>query len=58
MFAISVMSSSVQGVFFLIAVVCFVAAGLSFAPGKTNLIGIGLAFATFVYMWNAFAMAG
>lgn len=57
MFAISTMSSSVQGIFFLIAVVLFVAAGLSITPGKKNLIGFGLAFFVFVFMWNAFAAA-
>ena len=55
MFAISTMSSSVQGIFFLIAVALFVAAGLSITPGKKNLIGFGLAFFVFVFMWNAFA---
>lgn len=48
------MSSSVQGLFFLIAVALFVAAGLSITPGKKNLIGSGLAFFMFVFMWNAF----
>lgn len=57
MFAISTMSSSVQGIFFLIAVVLFVAAGLAITPGKKNLIGFGLAFFVFVFMWNAFAAA-
>lgn len=57
MSAISTMSSSVQGIFFLIAVALFVAAGLSITPGKKNLIGFGLAFFVFVFMWNAFAAA-
>jgi hypothetical protein len=57
MFALSTMSSSVQGIFFLIAVVLFVAAGLSFTPGNKNLIGFGLAFFVFVFMWNALAAA-
>ncbi len=55
MFAISTMSSNLQGVFFLIAVVLFVAAGLSIAPGKKNLMAFGLASFVFVFMWNAFA---
>jgi hypothetical protein len=33
----------------------FVAAGLSITPGEKNLIGFGLAFFVFVFMWNAFA---
>ena len=57
MFALGTMSPSVQGVFFLIAVVLFVAAGLSITPGKKNLIGFGLACFAFVFMWNAFAAA-
>ncbi len=57
MFAISTMSASVQGIFFLIAVALFVAAGFSITPGKKNLIGFGLAFFVFVFMWNAFAAA-
>lgn len=55
MFAINTMSSSVQGIFFLIAFALFVAAGLSITPGKKNLLGFGLAFYVFVFMWNAFA---
>ena len=55
MFAISTMSSSVQGIFFLISLALFVAAGLSITPGKKNLLGFGLAFYVFVFMWNAFA---
>lgn len=57
MYAISTMSASVQGIFFLIAVVLFVAAGFSISPGKGNLMGLGLAFFAFVFMWNAFAAA-
>lgn len=57
MFAISAMSPTVQGVFFLISVVCFVAAGLLVLPGKKNLTAFGLAFFVFVFMWNAFAAA-
>ncbi len=55
MLAISAMSSTMQGIFFLLAVACFVAAGFSILPGKKNLMAIGLAFYVFVYMWNAFA---
>ena len=56
-YAISTMSSSVQGIFFLIAVALFMAAGLSIFPGKKNLMAFGLAFFVFVFMWNAFAAA-
>ncbi len=57
MLAISLMSNAVQGIFFLVAVVCFVLAGFSILPGKLNLIGFGLAAYSFVFMWNAFAAA-
>ncbi len=55
MLAISAMSSTVQGIFFLLALACFVAAGFSILPGKKNLMAFGLAFYVFVFMWNAFA---
>ncbi len=57
MLAISAMSSTVQGIFFLLALACFVAAGFSILPGKKNLMAFGLAFYVFVSMWNAFAAA-
>jgi hypothetical protein len=51
------MDPTVQGIFFLIAVVLFVLAAFTYiVPAvKVNLIALGLAFATFVFMWNAFA---
>lgn len=52
--ALSTMDPTVQGIFFLIAVVLFVAAGFLVIP-KVQLIAIGLAFFAFVFMWNAFA---
>ena len=57
MLAISTMSPTVQGIFFLIAVVLFVLGATSFLPGKANLVAAGLAFFAFVFMWNAFALA-
>ena len=55
--ATSQMDPTVQGIFFLIAVVLFVLAAFTYiVPAvKVNLIALGLAFATFVFMWNAFA---
>jgi len=55
MLAISALSSTMQGLFFLLALACFVAAGFSLLPGKKNLMAFGLAFYVFVFMWNAFA---
>ena len=55
MLAISTMSPTVQGIFFLVAVVLFALGAASFLPGKANLVAAGLAFFAFVFMWNAFA---
>ncbi len=56
MIALSQMDPTVQGIFFLVAVVLFVIAAFSYVvPAiKVNLIALGLAFFAFVFMWNAF----
>lgn len=46
-----------QGILFLIAVVCFVLAMIWPDFTRPNLVAAGLAFATFVFMYNAFAAA-
>ena len=56
MVAIETMSAELQGILFLIAVVCF-ALGAFSVLGKKNLMSVGLAFFAFVFMWNAFAQA-
>ena len=57
MIALNTMDPTLQGIFFLVAVVLFVIAAFSYAiPAvKVNLIALGLAFFAFVFMWNAFA---
>lgn len=57
MIALSTMDPTIQGIFFLVAVVLFVIAAFAYAfPAvKINLIALGLAFTVFVFMWNAFA---
>lgn len=55
MLAVSTMDPTVQGIFFLVAVVLFALGALSLLPGKTNLVAAGLAVFAFVFMWNAFA---
>lgn len=55
MLAVSTMSPTVQGIFYLVAVVLFALGGVSILPGKANLVAAGLAFFAFVFMWNAFA---
>lgn len=54
--AIEQMDPVVQGIFFLVAVVCFVIAALRWVAFPF-LIAVGLAFFTAVFMWNAFAAA-
>ena len=54
MLAFSQMDPTVQGILFLIAVVLFVLAAVG-VVGRWNLVAAGLAFAFFVFMWNAFA---
>lgn len=58
--AISTMSAGVQAVFFGIAVVAFVLAAISASTERVRLtgielVGLGLAFATFVFFWNSLA---
>lgn len=55
--AISTMSPTVQGIFYLIAVVLFVLAALAVVAGRSNLVAAGLAFTVFVFCWQAFAAA-
>jgi hypothetical protein len=50
------MDPTVQGIFFLVAVVCFVIAAILARPAIwAALIAAGLAAATFVLCWQAFA---
>ncbi len=54
--ALSTMSFTVQAIFFGIAVVCFVVAALRVAF-RLELVALGLAFAFFVFFYNALALA-
>lgn len=57
--ALSAMDPTVQGIFFLVAVVLFVIAAVIARPAFwACLVAAGLAFFSFVFMWNAFAAAG
>ena len=50
----------VQGIFFLVALVCFILAAVSgwrTISWGGGLVALGLAFFTFPFMWNAFAQA-
>jgi hypothetical protein len=57
MLALSALSASAQAIFFTVAVVAFVLAGLGQAVfgEKISLVGIGLAAYVFVAAWNAWA---
>lgn len=53
--AISALDPTVQGIFFLVAVVLFILAAIGVAVDRVNLVAAGLAFFAFVFMWQAFA---
>ena len=55
--AISSMGATPTAIFYIVAVVLFVVAGIGLKLGKEglNLIGLGLAAAFFVSAWNALA---
>jgi len=55
MLAMSPMDPTIQGLFFLAAVICFALSFIAFSWGRYNLIGLGLALFAFPFMWNAFA---
>jgi high-affinity Fe2+/Pb2+ permease len=57
MLAISVMSATPTAIFYIVAVVLFILAGIGFKPAgdRVHLVGLGLAAAFFVVMWNALA---
>jgi hypothetical protein len=52
------MDPALQGVFFLIAVIVFIIAAVLARPALwACLVAIGLASATIVFCWNAFALS-
>jgi hypothetical protein len=57
MFAISTMGATPTAIFYIVAVVLFILAGIGFKPAgdRVHLVGLGLAAAFFVVMWNALA---
>jgi hypothetical protein len=58
MLAMSVMDPTVKGIFFLIAVVCFVLSGVALVRSeRVSLVAVGLAFFAFPFMWDAFAVS-
>jgi hypothetical protein len=57
MLAINTMGTTPTAIFYVVAVVLFVLAGIGFKPAgdRVHLVGLGLAAAFFVTMWNALA---
>lgn len=53
-----VMSATVQGIFYTLAVICFIVAAVAAErTARVNLVAAGLAFFAFVSAWNAWALA-
>jgi hypothetical protein len=59
MLAISVMGATARAIFYIIAVILFVLAGVGFKPPgeRASLVGLGLAAAFFPVMWDSIALA-
>jgi hypothetical protein len=59
MLAISLMGATAQAIFYVVAVIFFVLAGVGFKPpgDRLNLVGLGLAAAFFPIMWDRIALA-
>lgn len=57
MLAISVMGATPRAIFYIVAVVLFILAGIGFKPvgDRVHLVGLGLAAAFFPIMWDALA---
>jgi hypothetical protein len=57
MLAISLMSATPRAIFYIVAVVLFILAGIGFKPvgDRVHLVGLGLAAAFFPTMWDALA---
>jgi hypothetical protein len=57
MLAISVMGATPRAIFYIVAVVLFILAGIGFKPvgDRVHLVGLGLAVAFFPIMWDALA---
>lgn len=53
--ALAAMPQGLVVICFLAALVCFLIAAFAVAVGKLNLIGLGLAFCAFVWLWSAAA---
>jgi len=59
MFALGIMSATPTAIFYSIAVILFVLAGIGFKPAgdRVHLVGLGLAAFVFVMAWNAWAIS-
>jgi ABC-type dipeptide/oligopeptide/nickel transport system permease component len=58
MLALDALSAEVTAIFYILAVVAFVLAGMNWSRwGDSNLVAIGLALYVFPQAWNALAAA-
>jgi hypothetical protein len=57
MLAIGIMSATPRAIFYVVAVLLFILAGIGSkqAGDRVNLVGLGLAAAFFPFMWDALA---
>jgi hypothetical protein len=58
MLAVDLMGATPRFIFYLVAVVLFILAGIGFKPAgdRIHLVGLGLAAAFFPVMWDALAL--
>jgi hypothetical protein len=58
MLLVDVMSATPRFIFYLVAVILFILAGIGFKPvgDRVHLVGLGLAAAFFPIMWDALAL--
>lgn len=54
-YAVAGLDPTLRMIFFAIALVLFAVAGTGYSWGKVHLIGLGLAFFTFPFFWDALA---
>jgi hypothetical protein len=54
-YAVGVLDPTLRMIFFAVALVLFVVAGVGYSWGKVHLIALGLAFFTFPFFWDALA---
>jgi hypothetical protein len=58
MLLVDIMGATPRFIFYLVAVILFILAGIGFKPvgDRVHLVGLGLALAFFPVMWDALAL--